>query len=396
MRALVVEDQRQMRAIVRKMLQQMKYFQIVDEAEDGEKAWFRINESSSGHGPYSIVVCDVTMPVLDGTGLLKKCREHPEHRFLPFIMISASSQSATVVSSLGEWGAYDFIVKPFSFELLQQRVAGIMRRIQSPEETLYRQAEELMQNGSVEDALKLIEHWERESRLSRAKWLNLKGECLIKAGDEENAVTHFENAMGVSNIFVKAYKNFAAVNQKLGHLDKAIKALRYVEELSPTDTERTLVLGRLLLQAGQEQEGKKYLDALVKRSTMSDKEPALKRVAELYLEGGLFKEAEEIYTVTLSYNPGDIETTNRLGIALRQQGKYQEAERVYLNALKTHPRHAGLYNNLGVLFMAQKDYEKADRCLRKALELDPELEAAQSILENLKRKMRNKPQTTRS
>lgn len=385
MRALVVEDQKQMRTIVRKMLQQMKYFQVVDEAEDGEKAWTKISDNQN-QASYNFVLCDVNMPELDGLGLLKRCREVPEHRFIPFIMISASSQGHTVVSSLGEWGAYDFIVKPFSYDLLHQRVGSLIKRIQSPEESLYRQAAQLVQKGDMQDALKLIDHWERESRLSRAKWLNLKGECLLEMGEKEKASAQFESAMTISNIFVVAYKNYADINQELGNIDKAIKALKYVEELSPTNSDRTIALGRLLLQAGRDEEGKQCFEGLIKRSTGKPKELAAKKVAEIYLEGGLFKEAENMYVVMLSINPADIDATNRLGIALRQQGKFGEAERVYINALKSHPKHAGIYHNLGVLYMAQKVHDKAERCFKRATDLDPELEAAQGMLEALTQK----------
>jgi two-component system chemotaxis response regulator CheY len=387
MRALVVEDQRQMRTIVRKMLQQMKYFQSVEEADDGEKAWIKISESQE-EGRFDLVLSDVNMPELDGLGLLRRCREHPEYRFIPFIMISASSHGATVVSTLGEWGAYDFIVKPFSYEALHQRVSSLIKRIQSPEESLYRQAAQLMREGGMEDALKLIDHWERESRLSQAKWLNLKGECLLEMGEEEKAAAQFENAMTISNIYVTAYKNFAQINQKLGNVDKAIKALKYVEELSPTNADRTISLGRLLLKAGRDEEGKQCFEGLMKRSTGKAKEAVAKEVAEVYLDGGLFKEAETMYGAMLGHNPGDLDIVNRLGIALRQQGKLSEAERVYISALKSHPKHAGLYHNLGVVFMAQKVYDRAEKCFKRALDLDPNFGAAHELLENLKKALK--------
>ncbi len=388
MRALVVEDQRQMRTILRRMLQQMKYFQSIDEAEDGDTAWAKISPGGGSVEVYDFVLCDVNMPGLNGIGLLKRCRQHAALRFVPFIMISASSQGATVVSALGEWGANDFIVKPFSFELLRQRVGALIRRFQSPEESIYRQAETLKDQGKIEEALKLIEHWEIESRLSRAKWFNLKGECLAKKGDVEKAAVHYERAMGVSNIFLSAYKNYAEAHQQLGNIDKSIKALKHAEEISPTDEDRTLTLGRLLLQAGRDEEGKRYLDSLVKRTGSGGKEEALKKVAETYLDSGLYKEAEDTFLVVLRLNPGDIEASNRLGIALRQQGKYDEAERCYMKALKNNPDHPGIYHNLGILYMAQKSYDKARRCLLRALNIDPDFDSARNLLETVETKMK--------
>ncbi len=381
MRVLLIEDQKQMRPIIRRMLQQMRFFTEIDEADGIETGWSKIPGAKDTAG-LGLILCDVSLPA-DGIAFLKRCRSHSDYHFLPIILISSSSQGSLVTSALGEWGANDFIVKPFSYELLSQRITSILKRASSPEEHLYRQAEKLKMRGSIDDALKLIDRWEMENRLSRAKWHNLKGECLMDKGEGSMAAAQFEKAFTTSNIFIAAYKNYASTHERLGNLDKAIKALKQVETLSPTNKERTLTLGRLLLQSGQEEEGRAYLDALVKRSTGEEKEAVLKDIADIYLEGGLFKEAEDMFVVTLKVNPSDVETCNRLAIALRQQAKYGEAEQVYLQALKFHPSHAGLYHNLGVLCLIRKQMDKAVRCFKKALSIDPDLVEARTMLENV-------------
>ncbi|MFP5212204.1 MAG: tetratricopeptide repeat protein [Acidobacteriota bacterium] len=384
MQILVVEDQRQMRTMIRRMLQQMKSFERVDEAEDGEIAWQKISGNEYPE-PYDVILCDIEMPNLDGIGLLKRCRSHELYRFLPFIMISASSHGAVVTGAIGEWGANDFIIKPFSLELLHQRVLAAIKRAQSPEEALYRKAEQLFADGEVDDALKLISRWESENSMSRAKWLNLRGECLLEKGDAASASSSFEKAIGVSSIFITAYKNYANAHEQLGNTDKAISALKYVEGLSPTDTDRTIRLSRLLLDCGRGEEGKFYLDKLLKRCNGLEKQETFKIVAEVLVEAGLFDAAEKIYLTILKHFPADIESTNRLGIALRQQGKHKEAEHCYLSALKVHSSHPGLFHNLGILYLASNDTQKARRCLEKALDLDPDLEAARAALEQLMR-----------
>ncbi len=101
------------------------------------------------------------------------------------------------------------------------------------------------------------------------------------------------------------------------------------------------------------------------------------------MEGGCFDEAEKVFQKVLNVNPDDLDTYNRMGIALRQQKRYEEAEHLYMRALKMHPQHAGFYHNLGVVYIAWKQLDKAEKCFKRALNLDPESEASKTMLEKI-------------
>lgn len=382
MRALIVEDSKQMRNVAKNMLRQLRRFDTIDEAEDGEDGWEQIRKANT-EIPYSLVLCDVRMDGLGGIGLLKRCRSHGEFRHLPFLMISGSSEEATIAATLGEWQANDFIVKPFSLDTLLTRIDVLLKRVQDPEEMLYRQVERLKESGSIQDAIRLIENAETEGRLALAKWVNIKGECLLMTGDAHGAAEAFEKAASICKIYVAAYKNCAIAHNRLGNNEKAIEALKSAEEISPTDDERSLQLGRLQLQAGQSEEGAKVLHALVKRSKGSERAAALKKVGQVFLEGGLFGEVEKVYSALLDHDASDLETYNRLGMVLRQQNKYEEALQCYKRALKNHPDNAALYHNMGVLFASKADYKTAQSCFQKALSLDPRLKDAKAKLEEM-------------
>ncbi|HOV86438.1 MAG TPA: tetratricopeptide repeat protein [Syntrophobacteraceae bacterium] len=384
MRALVVEDHNQMRMMVRGMLEETKRFELVDEAADGERGWERILDLwTHSSDVYDLVVCDVNMPVLGGLELLKRCRSRAEFRFLPFIMISTAPSESTIAQALGEYGANDFLVKPLCSKLFEQRVLLVLSRAQSPEEVLYRRAESLKESDAVREALELIESWEKENRFSLAKWFNLKGECLFKAGDPDKAALEFQKATQLCEIYVAAYKNYASAQQKLGNTEKVIEALAHIEAISPSDDSRTLLLGELLFKAGRPEEGKRYLENLLKRSNRNEKDKIVRKTAQLYLDAGLYQEAEGLFKMTLKSPLADVETYNQLGIALRQQGKFEEAERCYLTALNTYPRHAGIYHNLGVLHMARRDYSKARRSFQKALIFNPHLQESKDMIEKI-------------
>lgn len=383
MRVLIVEDMRQMRELLTKMMHKTGQFEAVDSAEDGEAAWEKLTENAAAGISYDIVLCDVNMDRLNGLELLKRCRRHADFQFLPFLMISGAADEANIASAMGEWGAHDFIVKPISYGALCTRVTTILKRAQSPEEVLFRHVEALKREGATDEALALIDKAEMMNRISLAKWINAKGECFMQAGEIDKAAAEFEKATEISSIYLAAYKNCSVAHRQMGNIGKAIEVLERMETISPRDNERTFQLGQLLLQNGREEDGKQYFQKMLKRCTGAEKDVMLNKVAQTFLEGGLFEEAESMYMECLESSNPDPEIYNRLAVALRQQGKYEEAQTCYLKALKMFPNHAGLYHNLGILHLARKEPNVARKHLEKALSLDPELAETRVMLKKL-------------
>jgi two-component system cell cycle response regulator len=107
-RLLIVDDSKVIRVTARKILRD--HFETI-EAVDGENAW----EIISSDSPVSLVVSDLTMPNLDGFGLLKRIRDShlPHVRDLPVIIITGANDTESTMDSARQAGATDFIGKPF-------------------------------------------------------------------------------------------------------------------------------------------------------------------------------------------------------------------------------------------------------------------------------------------
>ncbi len=375
--ALVVEDNTPMRSMLRKMLAQMRYFINIEEAADGEEAWEKLNRQT-----FDLVICDINMPRLDGIGLLKRCRAVASLKDLPFLMISGESVQE-MVAFVGEWGANDYIIKPFSYTVLKQRVETIFEKLRDPEETLYRQVERLKDSGHPEDALDKIEQFEKVMPTPKVKWMNLKGECLMALNRVEEAAEHFEQALLLSEVYLPAHKNYAVAQQKMGNSEKAIEALEKADSLSPMDLDRKLTLGKLLLQSDRQDEGKALLEKALKLSPPDERESNRLKVAEAFLEHNCFAEAEKLFIRALKDDPKKIETYNRLGIALRRQGKYAEAEKHYNRALFYHPDNPAILYNLGVLHMNKQEKQSAVELFKKVLKIDPGFSKAREMLKRM-------------
>ena len=374
LKVLAVDDHPSMRSILRKMLYQMRYFEAIEEAIDGEEAWEKMQVQS-----FHLVITDVNMPRLDGGRLLRRCRSRIDLRDVPFLIISGESIQ-DVVALTAEWGAYDYLVKPFSYTELKRRVDAIFAKYQDPEEVLFREIEKLKEQGYWAETLEKIGILERKIPDLKPKWLNLKGECLLHLNQPEQAELCFQRAIGKSDIFLPAYKNYAALKLKLGDKKEAINLLEVADRLSPLEVDRKIGLGRLLFQADREEEGKACLEKAVKIAPQDEKESYLLKVAEAYMEAECFNEAEELFVKVLKDNPNQVETYNRLGIALRRQGKLADAERFYSMALKSHPHNAAIHYNLGVLQLNRQEKEKARHSFKEALRLDPSFKRAAELL----------------
>jgi two-component system chemotaxis response regulator CheY len=102
------------------------------EAEDGEDAW---DQLQAGARP-AIVFCDLRMPRLSGMELLARVRADARFAALPFVLVSAAGDAATMERAL-ELGATGYIVKPFDGARVGAylaRVSAMVDEAQDPDE----------------------------------------------------------------------------------------------------------------------------------------------------------------------------------------------------------------------------------------------------------------------
>jgi two-component system chemotaxis response regulator CheY len=122
MKILVVDDFSTMRRIVKNLLKQLGFMHI-EEAEDGAQAYTKLK-----NGGFGFVVSDWNMPNLDGLGLVKKVRQDDELKDLPILMVTAEAEKEKVVAAI-QAGVNNYIVKPFTGEVLKEKMDKIFERL---------------------------------------------------------------------------------------------------------------------------------------------------------------------------------------------------------------------------------------------------------------------------
>lgn len=124
MKILVVDDFSTMRRIVKNLLRQIGYSNI-EEAEDGEQAYSKLK-----NGGFGFVVSDWNMPNMDGLELLKKVRSDDQLKNLPVLMVTAEAEKEKVITAI-QAGVNNYIVKPFTGEVLKEKMDKILEKVNS-------------------------------------------------------------------------------------------------------------------------------------------------------------------------------------------------------------------------------------------------------------------------
>jgi len=116
---LIVEDERAIRLALEDDFLAEGY--QVDSAVTGNEGLQKGSEQN-----YDIILLDIMLPQMDGFEVIKELRKRDVRT--PVIMLTAKSQEIDKILGL-EFGADDYVTKPFSPRELQSRVKAVLRRV---------------------------------------------------------------------------------------------------------------------------------------------------------------------------------------------------------------------------------------------------------------------------
>jgi len=118
MKVLVVDDFATMRRIVKNVLKQIGFSDIM-EADDGATAWDVLKENK-----IDLIVSDWNMPKMTGLDLLKTVRGEESTKEIPFLMVTAEAQKDNVLQAV-QAGVSNYIVKPFTADGVKEKLTQI-------------------------------------------------------------------------------------------------------------------------------------------------------------------------------------------------------------------------------------------------------------------------------
>ncbi len=117
-RILVVDDFATMRRIMKNILTQLGFKNII-EADDGTTA-LKVLQAEK----IDLIISDWNMPKMTGLELLKKVRSEPAWAKIPFIMVTAEAQQDNIILAV-KARVSQYIVKPFTAETLGEKIEKV-------------------------------------------------------------------------------------------------------------------------------------------------------------------------------------------------------------------------------------------------------------------------------
>ena len=119
-RVLIVDDEEEVRLSVGEFLETQGF--VVTEAEDGEEALAKAFTEKP-----DLILLDLRLPKVDGYQVCQTLKGNPITSVIPIIMITALNTTPQKVKGI-EFGADDYVEKPFDLEELSARIKMVMRR----------------------------------------------------------------------------------------------------------------------------------------------------------------------------------------------------------------------------------------------------------------------------
>jgi tetratricopeptide (TPR) repeat protein/peroxiredoxin len=242
------------------------------------------------------------------------------------------------------------------------------------------------------------------------------GVAFFQRGYLDQAVASFRQVIATEPDYPEAYYNLGTLYLKKDDLATARGYLERAVKLRVDYPDAWNNLGMIAAQQGQTDEAVRHFRQAITQKP--DYGVAIENLGNLYRRQGSYPEAEKLLNQALEIDPDDPEFNYNLGMLFAQQADYKGAEAYLQKAVQLRPDYPDALNNLGVLmvregrpreaaekfeesirvapdqdqgyfnlarvFMMLGNKEKARDALRRLLKRNPQNQAAQQALNQLR------------
>ncbi|MEW6490503.1 MAG: response regulator [Thermodesulfobacteriota bacterium] len=126
MNVLIIDDMEDIRRVIRTTLERRLGCHAFEAANVGEAL-----DAMHRAGPFDLLITDIHMPGLSGGSLIRRLRAHDETRETPILVVSVDASNHETVQYLLRQGATAFLGKPFTMDVLTEKVDDVLRETRS-------------------------------------------------------------------------------------------------------------------------------------------------------------------------------------------------------------------------------------------------------------------------
>ncbi|MGB0562980.1 MAG: response regulator transcription factor [Spirulinaceae cyanobacterium] len=189
---LLVDDDPNLILLVRDYLE-FRGFDVIT-AESGQEGLDHLANDIP-----DMIICDIMMPQMDGYAFVEKVRQNPQTEWIPFLFLSAKSQSGDRVKGLSE-GADVYMTKPFEPEELVAQVESSLKQLDRFRAAGAGEPQSLSANAlSVPENVSLTPKEKKVVKLV-AQGLGNRGIAQKLEVSQRTVESHVSNMLGKTNL----------------------------------------------------------------------------------------------------------------------------------------------------------------------------------------------------
>ncbi len=200
---------------------------------------------------------------------------------------------------------------------------------------------------------------------------NNLGELLLRRGQADEAIAHFQEALDSDPDDVDVHNNLGNALLQKGRRDEAIAHYHRALAIQPDYAKAHYNLGHALLSTARINEAMSHFQkALAIQPGFAEAHNGL---GSALIQTGRGDEAITHFQKALELQPDFAEARYNLGNAFFQKGQLDRAMIHYQMALELQPDHAGIHNNLGWILLQNGRVDEAITHFQAALKIQPDI-----------------------
>src|SRR5579871_192992 len=232
--------------------------------------------------------------------------------------------------------------------------------------TPLKEAQDLIQNGSFDQAIQILEDQTNQNP-SSVDVLNLLGIAYAGKNDYQNAMDAFQRALKLAPSSAITHNNLGNLYVSRREPDLAEKEFETVLRIAPANRDANYNLGLLLLEKGAPTAAIQHLQR-VHPVTLE----AQFNQVRAYLQADKPAQALQTARELSAAHKQDVQLHFTLGVLLANAKQYKSAVLELEQANRLQPETFETLYNLGQAYLKLHDYADAELALRRALKLKPD------------------------
>ncbi len=327
------------------------------------------------------VICELEMPVISGIELLKEIRDSSEINRTAFLMISKFATKEDI-ALLAEYEIDGFLMKPFSFQALAQKIPNCMQSYndQNTLENKFQEAKSLIKRCDYTIALNKYELILKKQPNSCRARVGL-AICFQKLKNYLKAEQLCKQAIDRNPLYVQSYDELGKIYISLNKIEEAIQTSTKAVSLSPNNPIRFEKITNILIQNQRLKEAEIFMEKAINNNVIYGN--VYEQYGKILFYQRKLEKAALYFEKALLGDPNNRSLINLMGICLKDLSRFEDALKYYNIAIKAYPTDTKVLFNKALCFIEMKEFERAKKLCEYILTLEPENEKVIKKIEEI-------------